>query len=160
LALIGNGDGTLRPYERLDSHVALAVSDQDGDGRAGFALASRAADRGELQTADNVPTFQQGRADGVRGPNAGRFADLNPGGLADLVVTTGGGNAVVVYLGLGDHRFGPANRFFVGTNPGGITVADVNADGAPDLVIANAGSQDVSVLLGAGRGGDWTMTAG
>ncbi|MBN9522628.1 VCBS repeat-containing protein [bacterium] len=158
LALLGNGDGTFRPYERLDPRVALAVSDQDG--QAEFALASRTTDRVEIQTADSAPTFRQGRTDGVRDPNAVRFADLNRDGLADLVVSNGGGNAVVVYLGLGDHRFGPANRFFVGTNPGGITVADVNADGAPDLVIANAGSQDVSVLLGGGRGGDWTMTAG
>ncbi len=160
LALIGNGDGTLRPYERLDSRVALAVINHDGHGHDEFALASRATDRIEFQTADNVPTFQQGRTDGVRDPNAVRFADLNRDGLADLVVTNGGGNAVVVYLGLGDHRFGPANRFFVGTDPGSITVADVNGDDTPDLVIANAGSQDVSVLLGRGRGGDWTMTAG
>src|SRR5262249_11138859 len=89
-----------------------------------------------------------------------KLADLNGDGLPDLIVANSGSNTVLVYRGLAPGQFGPAQRFFAGTNPVGITVADLNGDQVPDLVIANAGSNDVSVLLGQGTGAGWTMTYG
>ncbi len=77
-----------------------------------------------------------------------------------MLVANSGGNSVLAYLGLGDGRFGPAQSFFTGTNPAGLTVADVNDDGAPDVVVANQGSNDVTVLLGQGSQDAWALAPG
>jgi hypothetical protein len=160
LTLLGNGDGTFQPYQRLDGHVALAAADVDDDGRQEFVLADAGRDRVSLLSGQAGGQFVQGRQDGVQKPNAVKLADLNGDGLLDLIVANGGGNDVLVYPGLGDGRFGAAMTFRVGTDPAGVTVADLNGDGVPDLVVANEGSNDVSVLFGHGRGAGWTLVAG
>src|SRR5262249_56125078 len=93
-------------------------------------------------------------------PGAVRAADLNGDGILDLVVANSGANTVLVYLGTGGGQFAPAQSFFAGTDPVGITVADLNGDGIADLVVANQGSNDVTVLLGQGQGSAWTFTNG
>jgi hypothetical protein len=160
LALLGNGDGTFRPYERTDRHVALAVADLNGDGRQDFIFADAGLDRVTVQYPQPGQTFTQDRSDGVLAPGAVAVADLNGDGIPDLVVANSGANNVLVYLGMGNGQLGLARSFFAGTNPAGITVKDLNGDGIPDLVVANEGSNDVSLLLGQGRGPDWTLAPG
>jgi hypothetical protein len=160
LTLVGNGDGTFQPYQRLDGHVALAVAGVDCHGRQEFVLASAAQDQVSLLSGQGGPGFVQGRQDGVLKPNAVVLADLTGDGIPDLVVANGGGNNVLVYPGLGDGRFGAPQSFAVGTDPVSVTVADVTGNGIPDLVVANEGSNDVSVLFGHGRGADWTLLPG
>ncbi len=159
LVLLGNGDGTFLPYRRADRKVTLAVADLTGQGRQDVVLADESLDRVTVQYATGQ-RFTQGQSDGVLAPSAVRLADVNGDGIPDLLVANGGGNDVLVYLGLGDGQFGPARPFPVGTDPVGITIQDLNGDGIPDLVVANQGSNDVSVLFGQGRGPDWTLTNG
>jgi hypothetical protein len=156
LVLQGNGDGTFRPYQRLDNHVALAVLPGSGGTTTQFVFADQALDSVTVSGA----LFQQGRSNGVLSPNAVKLADLDGDGIADLIVANGGGNDVLVYRGLGNSQFGPAQRFFVGTDPVAITVADLTGNGIPDLVVANKGSNDVSILYGQGHGDEWTLTQG
>ena len=89
------------------------------------------------------------------------MADLNGDGIPDLIVANSGSNDVLVFLGNADGTFQPAQSFFAGDNPVGITVAYLKGQNAPpDLVIANEGSNDVSILYGSGTGSNWTMTYG
>src|SRR5262249_1266714 len=104
--------------------------------------------------------FQQDRQDGVLNPNTVKLADLNGDGIADLVVANGGGNNVLVYLGVNGGGFSPAHTFFAGTNPTGLTSSDLNGAGMLDLVVANQGSNDISILFGHGQGESWTLMPG
>jgi hypothetical protein len=173
LTLLGRGDGTFQPYQRLDRHVALAVADLNGDGTDDLVFGNESLDRVTVHYSQPGEKFVQDRGDGVLAPGAVRVADLNQDGIKDLVVANSGSNNVLVYLGLGDGRFGPARSFFTGTNPTNVTVAflgdDLVADPAgsgrmvdltPDLVVANEGSNDVTVLLGRGQGAGWNLADG
>jgi hypothetical protein len=175
LILRGNGDGTFQPYQRTERNVALAVADLTGKGTSDFIFADEALDRVTVQYAQPGQTFVQGRTDGLLAPGAVKVADLNGDGIPDLIVANSGSNEVRVYLGLGNGQFGPAHRFFTGTNPTGVTVAYLNddlvadptdpshqrlVDLTPDLVVANQGSNDVTVLFGQGQGSNWTFEPG
>jgi hypothetical protein len=84
--------------------------------------------------------------------------DFNHDGNADLAVTSGGDNTVIILLGFGDGTFIPANGspISVGTFPEAVRVGDFNNDGILDLAVANAKDNTVSILLGKGDG---TFTA-
>src|SRR5262249_24240924 len=101
LTLLGNGNGSFQPYQRLDRHVGLAVTELDGTTTPEFVFSDQSHDQVVVQTAENSVGFQQDRQNGVLAPNAVRVADLNGDGLADLIVANGGGNDVLVYLGQG-----------------------------------------------------------
>jgi hypothetical protein len=160
LVLLGKGDGTFQPYQRTDRHVALAVADLKGDGKQEFIFADAGLDRVTVQYPQPGQIFSQDRSNGLLAPGAVAVADLNGDGIPDLVVANSGGNSVVVYLGLRNGQFAPAQSFFAGTNPASVTIADLTGNGIPDLVVANEGSNDVSILLGQGRGSDWTLVPG
>jgi hypothetical protein len=129
-------------------------------GQPGFVFANQALDRVMVESGPAATPFVQGRQDGVLSPNAVQLADLNGDGLHDLIVANGGGNDVLVYLGLADGQFGAAQRYYVGTDPTGLTTTDLNGDGLPDLVVANKGSNDVSLLFGQGQSNNWNLLPG
>jgi hypothetical protein len=160
LVLLGKGDGTFLPYQRTDRLIALAVADLTGSGRDDIVYANPSLDHVSIQYGSGPAGVFQDRANGLLAPGAVKLVDLNGDGVPDLVVANGGGNSVLVYLGLGNGQFGPKHEFFVGTNPVGLTVADVNGDHVPDLVVPNEGSNDVSVLFGQGKGAAWTFVPG
>jgi hypothetical protein len=161
LTLRGNGDGTFQQYQRVDRHVGLAVADLQSNGQDDLVLTDKAQDQVSIQYARPGPSFVQDRSDGVLAPGGVRVADLNGDGLPDLVVANGGGNDVLVYLGVGGGQFSPTPLTFpAGTDPVSVTVADLTGDGTPDLVVANEGSDDLSILLGQGSGAGWTLTEG
>jgi hypothetical protein len=158
LILLGNGDGTFKPYERAGDHVALAVADLTGNGKDDLILANQSLDQVTVAYGTAQQSFN--RSEGLLSPSAVKLADLNGDGIADLIVANGGGNDVLVYPGLGNGQFGPAQRFFTGTDPVSVTVADLTGSGIPDLVVADQGSNDVTILLGQGTGATWTMKLG
>jgi hypothetical protein len=177
LILLGKGDGTFQPYQRIDQDNALAVADLNGDGRDDIVLANESLDRVSVVFGDGSRKLLQEKA-GLLAPGAVRLADLNRDGKPDLVVANRDGNDILVYLGIGNGQFGPAQSFFAGTNPVGITLAYLNDQRVPvppigagpismqlgdpnlDLVVANEGSNDVTILLGRGQGATWTLTPG
>jgi hypothetical protein len=163
LVLLGNGDGTFRPYRRLDQNVALAVLPTSSP-TPGFIFADQGLDR-VVVASGSGSTVLGNRATGIDNPGAVQLADLNGGGIPDLIVVNSGGNNVLVYPGLGNGQFGPelngGKGFSVGTDPVSVTVADVNGDGRPDLVVANNGSNDVSLLINTPTsGGGFTFMPG
>jgi hypothetical protein len=76
------------------------------------------------------------------------------------LVANSGANDILVYLGTGDGRFAPPQKFFAGTDPVAITVDDVTGNGLPDLIVTNSGSNDVSIFLSEGRGSNWNLVTG
>jgi hypothetical protein len=160
LILIGNGDGTFRPYQRADNTVSLAVGDLTGNGQTDVVLSSAALDQLTVESPGASTSFQQGRENGLRAPGAPIIADLEGNGIPDLIVANTGANEVLVYLGEGGGRFAPPQRFYTGMAPIGVTVADLEPGGLPDLVVADSGSDDVTILLGRVVNGHWTLVNG
>ena len=167
LILVGNGDGTFRPFEPVKQAIALAVADLTGNGVPDFVFADQSLNRvsvvyGTNGQNANSPAVIGNQTTGVLAPGAVMLADLNGDGIPDLIVANSGGNNVLVYPGLGNGQFGPpvngTKGFPVGTDPTGLAVANLN--GQPDLLVADTGSNDVSVLLGQGSGSSWTMVSG
>jgi hypothetical protein len=163
LVLLGNGDGTFRPYRRLDQNVALAVLPTSST-TPEFIFADQGLDR-VVVASGSGSTVLGNHSTGIDNPGAVQLADLNGDGIPDLIVVNSGGNNVLVYPGLGNGQFGPelngGKGFSVGTDPVSVTVADVNGDGRPDLVVANNGSNDVSLLINTpAPGGGFTFTPG
>ena len=167
LILVGNGDGTFRPYEPVKAAIALAVADLTGNGAKDFVFADQSLNRvtvvyGSTGPGSTSSSVIGNQATGVLAPGAVLLHDMNGDGIPDLVVANSGGNNVLVYPGLGNGQFGPPINgtagFPVGTDPTGLTVAELN--GQPDLLVADTGSNDVSVLLGQGSGSSWTMVTG
>ena len=160
LVLLGNGHGGFAPYQNLNQQIALTVA---GAGTAAsgpeFVFASAAQSQVAVQVGGKLQTLG-GPADGLQSPSAVVMADLNGDGIPDLVVVNSGGNSVLVYPGLGNGQFGPAESFPVGTDPVAVAVGDLNGDGMLDLAVANQGSNDVSILMGSGHGSSWTLTPG
>jgi Bacterial Ig-like domain (group 3)/FG-GAP-like repeat len=87
--------------------------------------------------------------------------DFNRDGAADLAVTSGGDNTVIILLGHGDGTFAPASGspITVGTFPEAVRTGDFNNDGILDVAVANAKDNTVSILLGNGDG-TFTVSAG
>ncbi len=172
LILVGNGDGTFRPFEPVKQAIALAVADLTGNGVKDFVFADQSLNQvtvvyGSTSQRSTSPQVLGNQATGVLAPGAVLLADLIPNQdgkylIPDLIVANSGGNNVLVYPELGNGQFGPpvngTKGFPVGTDPTGLTVADLN--GQPDLLVADTGSNDISVLLGQGSGSSWTMIPG
>jgi hypothetical protein len=167
LVLVGNGEGTFRPFEPVKSAIALAVADLTGNGARDFVFADQSLNRVTVvydspSQNSTSPTVIGNQTSGVLAPGAVLLADLTGDGFPDLIVANSGGNNVLVYPGLGNGQFGPplggTTGFPVGTDPTGLAVANLN--GQPDLLVADTGSNDVAVLLGQGKGPSWTLIPG
>ncbi len=155
--LLGNGDGTFQPAQRMTNTPAasLAVGDVNGDGVPDLVT----TDRGFV----NVPVTVNvllGNGDGTFRPpirstqgdiRAQALGDFNGDGRLDLAALESF-NSVAVLPGNGDGTFLAAPTFATDAQPQGLATADFNGDGIPDLVTANRGGNSASVLLGTGDG--------
>src|SRR5262249_30079582 len=90
LILLGNGDGTVQPYQRTDHHIALAVADLNGDRRNDLIFGNEALDRVRVEYSRPGQSFTQERTDGILAPGAVSTADFNGDGRLDLVVANSG----------------------------------------------------------------------
>jgi hypothetical protein len=164
LVLLGEGDGTFRPYREANQTIALAVADLTGNGSKDVIFADQGLDRVVVDYGAGGTTVLGDHSTGLLSPGAVKLADLNGDGIPDLIVANSGSNNVLIYPGLGNGQFGPAinggNGYFVGTNPVGITVANLTG-GLPDLEVTDKGSNQVSILLNTSQpGGAISFNAG
>src|SRR5262249_7355744 len=70
LKLLGNGDGTFKPYQRVGRNIALAVADLNGDGRDDFVFGNESLDRVAVAFSGPGPAFANDRGDGLLAPGA------------------------------------------------------------------------------------------
>jgi hypothetical protein len=84
--------------------------------------------------------------------------DFNDDGHADLALTSGNDNTVVILEGHGNGSFTPfsGSPISVGSFPEALKIGDFNNDGILDLAVANSENSTISILLG---NGDGTFTA-
>ncbi len=169
LVIHGRGDGTFRPFTRLDQAVPFVTLDHDG--RQDVILANQATDEALTLTrqagSKNFTAGALAPKGSLIGPGALTVADLNGDGRPDLVVANSDSNTVLVYVGQAGGAFAATPlSFFAGTNPVAVTVRDLNGDGILDLAVANKGSDDVSILFGSrtlqpgGAVRDWGLIPG
>ncbi len=78
--------------------------------------------------------------------------DFRGEGRADLAVTVGKTNELIVLLGKGDGSFEPGSGTTVGNGPAAVLVADLKGDGGSDLITVNQAANTFSVLMGKGNG--------
>jgi hypothetical protein len=84
-------------------------------------------------------------------PHAVKLKDINGDGHLDLFVDDRGGEAIKLFVGLGNGTFKEPKQIPVGGDPyRGMLLADINNDGKTDLITPN--SDHVAVLLGDGHG--------
>lgn len=178
LTLAGNGDGTFQPYHRAGGSIPIATGSAtgpDGNPIEYVVVANEALDQVVLQvrqpgTDKFTVAFSDDRTTNplLRGPRAVELDDLDGDGNMDVLVSSSGGDNVLVYFGHGFSqeggqtvaKFDAPISIFAGTNPVGLAVNDLNNDSVPDLAIANRGSNDVSILFGQIVNGQWTATPG
>jgi hypothetical protein len=165
LFILGNGDGTFRPYVDANNKVPFVTTGTNSAGQPNVFLANQASDQSLIQlrvpgtTTFTAGSFVQTRSNGLQAPGAVQIADLNGDGIPDMMVANSGSNNVLIYVSQSDSSYKQVSQF-AGTNPTGMAIADLNGDGIPDLVVVNTGSNDVSVLFGSGTGNSWTLLPG
>ena len=140
----------------------VAAADFNGDGKPDLAVVAFERTTSPfpwaMATARSPPeiSFETNPCINFSGPTNCSLTtgDFNHDGKVDLVASSGGDNAVVVFLGNGDGTFAAAagSPIAVGNIPNAVKVADFNGDGFEDLAVANGADNSVSILLGIGDG--------
>ena len=164
LVLLGEGNGSFRPPVITDQNVGLALGYESGSAGPTFVFVDQSRDQVVVQNGPQAqPTVLADRTSGLLVPGTPVLADLNGGGIQDLIVPNTGGNNVLVYPGLPGGGFSPAlnngNGFFTGTNPSQFS-SPTERRRTADLIVANEGSNDVSILLNEPQGTGFTFVQG
>jgi uncharacterized protein (TIGR03437 family) len=155
--LLGNGDGTFRPFTTLNANgpTALAVGDFNGDGKLDLAVANANSSSVSIWLGNGNGTFRPEPDIGVgAAPVSILVGDFNGDGKPDLAVANQKSGNVSILLGTGTGVFQPILTFAAGQAPTSIALGDFNRDGKLDLAVlnANGSTSTVSVLLGNGTG--------
>ena len=158
LIILGNGNGTFKPYQRADQTVSLAVGDFNSTASPNSSSPTPRSTSSRSSTA-RPGASSRGGARACKPPARWLSPTSNGDGNSDIIVVNTGENDILVYLGLGGNRF-EAPLHFTGTDPVGLTVADLTGTGVPDLIVANAGSNDLSIFIGVGQGANWDLERG
>ena len=155
------------PIQTGNQPAAGATADFNGDGKADLAIVSSVTNSvyillgngdGSFTAANGSPILGVGTIPCVNAFQASNCSiaagDFDNNGTADLAVTSGFDNTVIILLGHGDGTFAPANGspITVGNFPQAVRAGDFNNDGRLDLAVANANDNTVSILLGNGDG--------
>ena len=165
IVLLGNGDGTLRPWVRYST----------GNAVNGIAIADLGNGNADLVATDyygsTVIGILLGNGDGTFRPHVDYSVDAFPSDVAvadldgdsklDLAVANESGVGISVMLGNGDGTFRTTVGYASGTSPESVVAADVDGDGKLDLVVANsaeATNKGIAILRGNGDGTFQTAT--
>lgn len=152
--LLGNGDGTLapfQPYAVFGAPQDVQMADLTGDGILDLA----------------TPDYEGSGVTVLRGLGDGDFAagvnyavgpglvslaavDLDGDGRLDVAVSNESGSTIAVLPALAAGGFGAALALPSGAIPHQIGAADFDGNGQPDLAVASHGAAAVSVHLGSG----------
>ena len=152
--LLGNGDGTLAPfqaYATFSEPQDVQMADLTGDGILDLA----------------TPDYSGGGVTVLRGLGDGTFAprrsypvgnglvslvavDLNGDGRRDLAASRESNHRIAVWTALPDSGFASAVQVVTGATPHQLGAADLDHDGDADLVVASHAAAAVSVHLGDG----------
>lgn len=161
--LLGNGDGTFKPYIAVpvpgDGDDRLAAADLNHDKKLDLVVASFYNSSGGI-------SVLIGNGDGTFAPavsypapigsatNAAAIGDFNGDGVPDVSVTNYDGNDVSVFIGKGDGTFKSPAQYPASINPMGIVTGDFNGDGRQDIASVSGYilSASVDVLIGRGDG--------
>ena len=110
LVLLGNGDGTFRPYRRRPTRPSSWPSPTSpATASTDIIYADQGLDRVVVDYgAGNSEPGLANQSTGLLDPGAVQLADLNGDGIPDLIVANSGSNNVLIYPGLGNGQFGPA----------------------------------------------------
>jgi len=155
--LLGNGDGTFRPFTQLPypGQVINGIfADVNGDGKADLVTTAAVFLAGAngygaptvLLNAQGQPSTCNWLSQSVA------VGDVNGDGKADIATADCQNNTVTVYLGRGDGTFAAGTSTFAGPYPVAVALADLNRDGHLDIISSNDYSNDAGVLLGNGDG--------
>ncbi|HEY7312010.1 MAG TPA: VCBS repeat-containing protein, partial [Gemmataceae bacterium] len=139
----------------VNSPVAQAVGDFNGDGRSDLVLVNQGANTVSVLLGNGNGTFQA-KTDYATGTSPAGVAvgDFNGDGKADLAVVNSGANSISVLAGNGDGTFQPKTDIALTLTPKALTTGDFNGDGNTDIAVAtgNSTTDDVTMLLGNGNG--------
>jgi len=133
---------------------AVAIGDVTGDGHPDIVVADASVVDSHailfVQSATSPGTFAAPLSLSLgtnRGSNDVTIHDMDNDGIADIVLATSDGAAILYDNGAGGFR-SPV-LLPAGIDPEGVAVADLDADGRPDIVIANAGYSPLGGFGGA-----------
>ena len=164
--LLGNGDGTFRPYVTYSTGwnpYSVVVGDFNGDGVPDLAVTSAGVTTNmvSILLGNGDGTFQSHIDSAIGGlPASVVPGDFNGDGKLDLAITdysvATGQPSLELMLGNGDGTFQapialPAADV-TGSNSGCLIAADFNGDGKLDLAGTNQLATSAEVLLGNGDG--------
>ncbi len=161
--LLGNGDGTFKPYVSASvpgvGTVVVAAGDLNGDGKLDLVAATAMNTQGgvDVLLGNGDGTFQTAvtYSDSLANDwtDAVAIGDFDGDGIPDVAAANNGGNDVSIFKGNGDGTFQNPVHYGAGIQPEGLIVGDFNSDGHPDLA-ATGGYVNgyVTVLLGMGGG--------
>ncbi|MFO0425041.1 MAG: FG-GAP-like repeat-containing protein [Planctomyces sp.] len=158
--LLGNGDGTYRPQQKINVGVeprGLVVLDVDGDGDIDIVNTNRGDSNVAILKNNGsgvfgTPSYVEGGGNGEFGLNA---ADMNQDGILDLVVGAHDSQTMVVAIGDGAGGYTPGTGRPLSGKPWQVAVGDLNGDGREDVASVNGRTSGVTgeLLMGDGRGG-------
>ncbi len=159
--LLGNGNGTFRPQQRVVVGVAprgIAVLDVDGDGDTDIVNTNSSSNNLSLLLNNGsgvfgAPSFFDG---GGGSEWALAAADMNNDGILDLVVgtqsTVVANRRVLVNLGNGAGGFVFHSSQLSDGNVWMLNTGDLSGDGSEDVALANSSTNRGTILLNDGAG--------
>jgi hypothetical protein len=159
IVMLGNGDGTFRPYIEYSAPEQLFGIVAGDFNRDGAVDVTAAYGNGYcLFLGNGDGTFQ--RPNCVNVADSANFGavvagDFNRDGNLDLAMPSAccGNNVVFVFLGNGDGTFQTYQPHSLGGTSTAMITADFNGDGVLDLAAALNDIPSIAVLLGNGDGG-------